>query len=320
MRGFACGLLVVHASADEDLILKTAKWVAAVRVQDDEAPQPDPLCIALHCSNYAAACTLDHDCFTGLTCTAGCGGVNQTCIFGCMSEYENEKYDDMLKCFFTDHDCMKMPDGQTFDAFGSCRSLEAAPPLATWLGEELTQENAMAALSYNDGQWMVAKGLSDAYDCFDCQNLWWYPENSSSLRYEAVFKVHKPDGGDRWNFATYLSRPLGAAGRLLFHADNYGGLVHDEDWRILAIDERNGKEPQWVATYYCGGAMGVMENYEGACVVTPDGQMPSDPDELAKIDAAYAKAGINMQCFPDNSAELCAGNPTPAPPKRAMLV
>jgi len=247
--------------------------------------------------------------------------VNQTCIFGCTSEYENEKYDEMLKCFFTDHDCMKMPKGETFDTFGSCRSLESATPLDTWLGEELTQENAMtAAKGANDGYWILAKGLSHSYDCFDCQNLYWLPtENSSSLRYEAVYKIHKPDGGERWNFATYFSSPFEYPGRMLFHADDYGGLVHDEDWRILAIDERNGKSPQWVAWYYCGGAPGVKENYEGACLVTPDGQMPTDPAEVAKIDAAYAKAGIVLECLPDNSAEACAGHPTPAPAKSLLV-
>merc|ERR1711908_158762 len=67
-------------------------------------------------------------------------------------------------------------------------------------------------------------------------------------------------------------------------------------------------EPQWVALYYCGGAPGVKENYEGACLVTPDGQLPTDPDEMAKIDAVYAAAGITMACLPDNSAEACAGH------------
>lgn len=321
MRAFVYGAIVACASAEEDALAMTAKWVEALRVQDNGAPQPDPLCIARYCLPKATACTVDKNCLSGILCTAGCGGVNQTCIFGCTSEYENDKYDTMLKCFFTDHDCMKMPKGETFDTFGSCRSLEAATPLDTWLGEELTQENAMAALSYNEGYWILAKGLSHAYDCFDCQNLWWYPtENSSSLRYEAVYKIHKPDGGERWNFATYLSSPFEYPGRMLFHADDYGGLVHDEDWRILGIDERNGKEPQWVALYYCGGAPGVKENYEGACLVTPDGQLPTDAAEMAKIDAAYAKAGILMECLPDNSAEACAGHPTPPPAKRALLV
>jgi hypothetical protein len=253
-----------------------------------------------------------------MMCTAGCGGVNQTCIFQCTSDYEDENYDNMIKCFFTDHDCMKMPDGETFDTFGACRDTSIATPLNSWLGQELTAEAARGALSRGDGYWLLAQGLSHAYDCFDCQNLWWYPtDNSSVLRYEAVYKIHKSNGNTRWNFATYFSQQLGEPGRFLFHADDYGGLVHDEDWRILGIDERNGANPEWIALYYCGGAPGVKENYEGSCLVTPDGAMPP-PEEMEKIDAIYAKAGIKMECIPDNSEEACADHPTPPPPQSVV--
>jgi len=100
MRAFVYGAIVACASAEEDALAMTAKWVEALREQDNGAPQPDPLCIARYCLPKATACTVDKNCLSGILCTAGCGGVNQTCIFGCTSEYENDKYDTMLKCFF----------------------------------------------------------------------------------------------------------------------------------------------------------------------------------------------------------------------------
>ena len=82
---------------------------------------------------------------------------------------------------------------------------------------------------------------------------------------------------------------------------------------MLAVDERTEDEPEWIALYYCGGAPGVKESYEGACIMTPDGSMPSDPVEAKKIDAAYTTAGIPLASLhaPNNSAAACRGHPTP---------
>jgi len=304
--------LVLAAAGEPDAYEVALDFAKTLQVAGDDAPQPSPYCIARNCMGRVARCMFHGDCIKGMLCTKGCDQTNQTCIFGCTSEYEDEVYDNMIKCFFTEHDCMKMPHGETFDTFGSCRNTSLATPLPTWMGKNVTHSDMMGVLG---GFWYVTKGLSHAYDCFDCQKLWWYPENASSLRYEAVYKIHKPDGGIRWNQATYFTSQLNEPARFLFHADDYGGLIHDEDWRILAVDERNGTNPAWVALYYCGGAPGVKENYEGACLLTPDGQLPTDEGELKKIDAAYAAAGIDMECIPNNDPQQCVGNPTPVPPE-----
>ena len=99
-------------------------------------------------------------------------------------------------------------------------------------------------------------------------------------------------------------------GRMLLHAPDYAGLVHDEDWRLLAADERSSS-PQWLALYYCGGAPGVREAYEGSCVLTPDGVLPADGAERAKIESVYERAGIKLACSPNNTAAACAGHPSP---------
>merc|ERR1712039_119597 len=164
---------------------------------------------------------------------------------------------------------------------------------------------------------LVAMGLSKAYDCFDCQNVWFntWHEDENRLIYDAIYKIHKSDGSARWNAARYnASSQFPEAGRMFLYAPDYGGLVHEEDWRILAIDERTPNKPQWIAMYYCGSASGVKEAYEGSCLVTPDGKLPADEAEVTKINAAYAKAGVNPQCFPDSSQEACKGHPTPPPP------
>merc|ERR1712060_540298 len=115
------------------------------------------------------------------------------------------------------------------------------------------------------------------------------------MYYKANYKIHKSDGGIRWNTALYIADewPSGGAGRYSMNASNYGGLAHMEDWRLLAADE--SEPPQWIAMYYCGAAPGVGEAYEGAFVLTLDGSMPSDPKAIAAIDSVYRKAGLELQ-------------------------
>merc|ERR1712194_209637 len=130
-----------------------------------------------------------------------------------------------------------------------------------------------------------------------------------------IYKIHKSDGTSRWNYARYnASASFPEAGRLFLFAPDYGGLVHEEDWRILAIDERSPNDPKWIALYYCGNAAGVKESYEGSCLITLDGKLPADAGEVKKIQDAYTRAGVSPQCFPDNSARACKDHPTPWDP------
>merc|ERR1712217_69640 len=126
------------------------------------------------------------------------------------------------------------------------------------------------------------------------------------MYYEAYYKIHKSDGGSRWNQAIYVaSEWRDWIGRFSMNASNYGGLAHEEDWRLLAADE--SEDPKWIAMYYCGAAAGVGEAYEGAFVLTPNGDMPTDAKSLAILEEVYAKAGVSLQCKTDNSN--CTGHP-----------
>jgi hypothetical protein len=309
---------------DEVATAATDIYNAVYKARVGDGPAPTLPCLLGNCAGKIAACMLDKSCRDGMLCTKGCAGTNQTCIFQCTSDFENEVYDNMIKCFFTDHDCMKMPKGQTFDTYGACKSVDKTTTLAEYLGKPLTVEKTKTLVTRNgkdQGYWLVARGLSHAYDCFDCQNLYFnvggpsqpVATNASDLAYTAIYKIHKSDGTFRWNVAEYLAEfdMFPQPGRMHLHAPDYGGLVHDEDWRVLAVDERTEDDPQWLALYYCGGAPGVKETYEGSCVLTPDGLMPSSPSEAKKIEDAYAKAGITLACVPNNTAAACKGHPNP---------
>jgi len=317
-RGFllvAVALACVHSAPLTDDAYNLISNAHFIR----DGPKPTISCLVKSCPGPMAKCAINKDCRSALECTAGCGGTNQTCIFQCTSDYENEVYDEMIKCFFTDHDCMKLPGkNQTFDPYGSCRSMEVAAPLTTYRGKPMTQDQIKTLLTRNGkdlGFWLVTKGLSHAYDCFDCQRLFFNTAkaNTSQLDYYAIYKIHKTDGTFRWNTADYSVDwdTWPQPGRMHLRAPDYGGLVHTEDWRVLALDETTENDPQWVALYYCGGAPGVKENYEGSCVMTPKGVMPSDPAAVKKIEDAYKKAGITLACVPNNTAAACDGHPNP---------
>lgn len=279
-------------------------------------PAPSIPCILGKCAIPIAKCAANTDCRSALICTKQCAATNQTCIFQCTSDFENEVYDALIRCFFTKNDCMREPAGQQFSTYEKCRGTNLSTPLQTYRGRPMTTALTRTLLTRNgmfNGSWLVAQGLSHAYDCFDCQKLYFNPSttNVSRLSYTAIYKIHKSDGSVRWNRAEYSadfdSWPQSA--RMHLHAPDYGGLVHDEDWRVLAVDERSENDPRWIALYYCGGAPGVKEAYEGSCVMTPDGVLPPDARERAKIEAAYTAVGIKLACVPNNTAAACAGAP-----------
>merc|ERR1712137_1025988 len=128
--------------------------------------------------------------------------------FQCTSDFENDVYDSLIKCMFTEHDCMKMPPGQSFDKWSMCKSVDEVTPAKQYLGKPLTAQISRDLLRRNgegNGYWLVAMGLSKAYDCFDCQNVWFntWHEDENRLIYDAIYKIHKSDGSARWNAARY---------------------------------------------------------------------------------------------------------------------
>lgn len=323
-----CGLLVfalgaVAAIASEEAavindVIAHAEYIS--RVKGNPQPQPDVKCIATHCVPETVKCGIDKDCRSALSCTHKCMALdpketNQTCIFQCTSDFENEVYDNLLYCMFNKNDCMGTKKG--YDNWQLCKS--DVVPLQEYRGDPLTKEVARSILmrgTQRRGDWMVAKGKSAAYDCFDCQFLYWGYNPDQSMYYEAYYKIHKSDGGIRWNKATYTaSEWKDSIGRFSMNASNYGGLEHEEDWRLLAADE--SESPQWIAMYYCGGAAGVGESYEGAFILTPDGNLP-DSKTMAAITALYEKAGLMLQCKTDNSN--CAGHPAPPSQNSGVVV
>jgi hypothetical protein len=316
----ALGLLAstaASASKDLDTVQANMNTIMATK-----SPTPNPFCIIGKCGGHAAKCAVDHDCRSSLGCTAGClikdpKEQNQTCIFQCDSDFENQVYDDLIYCMFNKNDCMGTKKG--FDEWQACKPIDKVTPITQYRGAPLTTEVARNILmrgTHKRGDWIVAKGQSAAYDCFDCQYLYWGYKPDNTMYYSANYKIHKSNGESRWNTANYVAAEWqGALGRYSMNASNYGGLEHEEDWRLLGADESD--VPKWAVMYYCGAAAGVGEAYSGAFILTPDGNLPTDAKSMTVINSVLEKNGLTLKCKTDNSN--CTGHPAP-PGSTATLV
>lgn len=301
----ACTVVAGEVVADDEFLSALASVAGA-------APgTPNVGCILGRCPLAVGKCVVNGVCRSALLCVSKCG-TDQACAFQCSSDFENNFYDNMAFCMFNKNDCMGTQKG--FDTWQMCR--EEVKPLTTYRGASLTSEVARRILHRGGarGDWIVTKGLSHAYDCLDCQMNYWVKNSDGSMQYEADFKVHKSNGGTRWNHANYVALEFsGEVSRFSLNASSDGGLRHEEDWRLIGADESD--EPKWACMYYCGAASGVGMAYEGAMLMTPDGVMPTDNKTLAEIAVVFDKAGLHLQCYPDNTQ--CSDHPAPPVPPGA---
>jgi hypothetical protein len=292
-------------------VLASVLGVVVARVS---AQSPNPVCIATKCGTQLAKCMANSMCRDAMACLAKCGLKNQSCAFQCTCDFETQVYDDLVFCMFNDNDCMGTKSG--FDTWQKCR--KDVKPLATYRGAPLTTEVARKLLERGKdrGDWLVTKGLSAAYDCFDCQMNYWLKNSDGDMQYFADFKVHKSNGSTQYNQGNYQAREFpGEVARYSLNASNDGGLRHEEDWRLIGADESD--DPQWATMYYCGAAAGVGMAYEGAMLMTPDGMMPKDAATVAKIDAIFKANGLDLKCYPNNGN--CGDHPSPPTPQSSQF-
>jgi len=176
-----------------------------------------------------------------------------------------------------------------------------------------------------DGGWIVAKGFSDAYPCYDCQMSHWVDKDPTSFPNFAKVtdvKIHnKTDGSARHMRGKYQAHELGdfphrGQSQYYLSGSNDDGLHREERWSIIGADEHD-VDQNWIMMYYCGGVAAVNTTYEGAVLMTPDGTMPNAGD-AAKIDGIFKANGLYPTCYPNNTYQWpqtsCADFPHPTPP------
>lgn len=305
---FALALLVIAkripAAPMHESVLLAHKHAAQISPLRSE-PTPSLGCIAKNCLVQSAECFVDKECRAALGCSTQEHGR-----FQCINDHENDVYDKLVYCMFNQHDCMGT--NSTYDPYQMCKPIGETAPIGTYRGQNLTKDLARHLLmrgTNQRGDWLVAMGKSPAFDCFDCQYFYWGYKPDQTMYYHADYKIHKSNNQTRWQSSEQSANEWNdTAGRYSLIASNDHGLFREDDWRMLAVDELNDL-PAWIALYYCGGAPGVANSYEGAMVLTADGEVPTDPKVVTAIEAVFMKANISLECKTDNSN--CSDHPEP---------
>lgn len=144
-----------------------------------------------------------------------------------------------------------------------------------------------------DGPWFVVRGLNNAYDCFNCHNITFYPAHHDvffSVEYydvkvnESIKRVTVESTVTQWN----ASSP----GILRFDSESGNGT--ELEWRVLDQGEH------YMYVYYCALVSG-HDSYEGSLVYSRTTYLPNETIIRLKKIARAIGYDFNDYCQPINS-------------------
>ena len=217
---------------------------------------PNIPCMMFHCASQSAKCFADSDCRSLMMCMTGCGLSNQTCQFDCLYSYENDIFDDFMKCAATQHNC-----------------IELAPPNPPVVCKKPQNVVKNFTLSMMEGSWYIVKGLNPIYDCFDCQITRFFPDHSQQIVHvNEKFLVHSLKGTDITRYVNEtVTQPNPAAGGIVTYSSSQMGHNTVSEWRVLD----QGANNEYLFMYYCG-SIAADYFYEGSVVYSKTPQLATD--------------------------------------------
>ena len=243
------------------------------------------------CQDCIQACVADDKCRECIGKLTEIDPRDQVQNYRTITSYESDLLRDFSLCILTKNN--------VFNCNAEIPTLPQVHPISMWRGKKLTVQDGKDILvghlddpSAPDGSmgldtsWIVAAGANVAYDQFPSQNQIFYPQGSSTMWYDPVFRVETLDGRHVWCHRHYRVRPQKLPGTFRFSVlDN--GVTSDEYWNIIGAAD----DLSWVCFHYAGAAAAVGQQYLGGLVCTPDGSMPKE-SELPVIWRCLRSAGI----------------------------
>lgn len=235
------------------------------------------------CGSQILACVNDPDCKAALDCLQACGPTDQVCSYRCIVSYESTLLEQFSLCILQKNNCLGMS--------ASIPRRPQVDPMTSFQGRELSHDSAerifMGWLGKERWSWRVAAGQNAAYDQFNDQyQIYYRAKAKGSFWYDPVFQVEKLDGTRVWRRRHYRVRRAEVPGTFnLSVLDN--GVVSKEFWRIVDCTD----DLSWALFYYAGAASAAGQSYQGAVLVTPDGEWPAQ-DHKHRLTAAFDAAGI----------------------------
>jgi len=240
---------------------------------------------------------------------------DQVASYRTIVSYESELLRDFTLCI--------LQKNNIFGCDATIPERPYVPPIHTWRGKEITQEDArkilIAHLDDEDApsgglrtsvSWKVAAGANVAYDQFPSQNQMFYTSiNGKDMWYDPVFRVRTIDGRNIWCKRHYRVRDGPVPGTFRFSVlDN--GVTSNEFWTIAGVAD----DLSWILFHYAGAASAVGQRYLGGLLCTPDGSLPP-PEKLEEIWKALKITGIApWELFAVNNDDTCSDTVSAGPP------
>lgn len=240
---------------------------------------PNILCIAEHCGVQSAKCLGDEGCRSAMMCITGCAANNQTCLFDCIYSYEDDVFDEFMKCASTDHQCITNDPPN--------------PPVVCHPPQKVESSFIIDQLT---GSWYIVKGLNPIYDCFDCQVTTFKPSVKVDTMYDVFekFDVKTVKGGVRHRSVNETATQA-SGGIYNLTSMQMGHNTHSQ-WRILHVGTGNA----FLLAYYCG-SISADYFFEGSIVYSRTPSLTSN--QLVELVAAFKEQGIDYSkyCTPNNT-------------------
>ena len=245
------------------------------------------------CSDCIGNCVADPKCRECIGKLTDTDPRDQVASYRTIVSYESKLLEEFSLCIMTKHNI--------FQCDASIPQLPVVHPIVQWRGKELSvQDGKDILVGHLDDpsappqsqrlptSWMVAAGANVAYDQFPLQNQIFYPTaKGSTMWYDPVFCVETLQGTKVWCHRHYRVRPQKRPGTFRFSVlDN--GVTSDEYWTIVGVAD----DLSWVCFHYAGAAKAVGLQYLGGLICTPDGSMPTNPQQLERIYSCLHGAGI----------------------------
>ena len=240
-------------------------------------------CAMQNCGRELSSCLRDPNCAKGLSCILGCTTKSEVgkCQVRCTDLFGGDAMNELTECSLTTYHCIP--------------PLPPDPKYAYPVAKELTTRKF--DISLLRGKWYVAAGLNEAFDCFDCQEHYFYQPSDPILRKSRMvadaafsFRIKYDDGS--WFTKTEYKR-------IISTDENFPGFLqlilrpdrmnYMDQWNILTWNP----DEYFVVQYR--GRNAAWNGYGGVNVYTRTGHLPHDKDSLEDIKSSLRTIGVSLQ-------------------------
>lgn len=229
----------------------------------------------------SAKCLADEGCRSAMVCITGCGTNNQTCLFDCIYSYEDDVFDEFMKCASTDHQCISNDPPN--------------PPVVCHPPQQVVSNFTIDLFK---GSWYIVKGLNPIYDCFDCQITTYQPSSMDKTVYNVFekFDVKTVQGGIRHRSVN--ETVVQAFGGIFNYTSTQLGQSTHSEWRVVHVGNGNA----FLLVYYCG-SITADYFYEGSVVYSRTPTLTTD--QLVELVDAFKQHGFDYSKYCTPKTQNC---------------